>query len=66
GIVEGTLELVENLGEYALVHLRTATGVEFIAKTETPPEASTGSNVSFNINADLAHFFDNNNGTRLA
>jgi len=29
-VVEGKLELVENLGEYALVHLKTATGVEFI------------------------------------
>lgn len=35
-VVEGRLELVENLGEYALVHLVTAAGVEFIAKTEKP------------------------------
>lgn len=64
-IVEGSLELVENLGEYALVHLRTASGVEFIAKTEKPPGVPKGSIVSFGTNANLSHFFDANNGRRL-
>lgn len=65
-VVEGTLELVENLGEYALVHLRTATGVEFIAKTEKPPQVPKASTVCFGIAAELAHFFDANSGLRLA
>ena len=64
-MVEGTLELVENLGEYALVHLRTATGVEFIAKTERPPEAPKGSMIGFNIEPGLAHYFDAPSGARL-
>jgi multiple sugar transport system ATP-binding protein/alpha-glucoside transport system ATP-binding protein len=63
-IVEGTLELVENLGEYALVHLRTTSGVEFIAKTEKPPAVPKASSVSFSIRPELAHFFDSESGIR--
>jgi multiple sugar transport system ATP-binding protein/alpha-glucoside transport system ATP-binding protein len=36
-VVKGKLELVENLGEYALVHLIATGGAESIAKTD-PPE----------------------------
>ena len=57
-VVEGTLELVENLGEYALIHLRTASNVEFIAKTEKPPEDAKGSTIRFTAKPELAHFFD--------
>ena len=64
-VVEGTLELVENLGEYALVHLRTATGVEFIAKTEKPPQVAKGATVGFGIDAGLSHLFDRGTGARL-
>ncbi len=65
-VVEGTLELVENLGEYALVHLLTPTNVEFIAKTEKPPEAAKGSTVAFGFKPNLAHFFDTSSGARMA
>ncbi len=65
GVVEGTLELVENLGEYALVHLMTETKVEFIAKTEKPPAVPKGSTISFSIKPELAHFFDSNSGERI-
>lgn len=65
-VVEGAMELVENLGEYALVHLRTASGVEFIAKTEKPPTAANGSIVGFGIDAGLSHLFDKSSGARLA
>ena len=64
-VVDGSMELVENLGEYALVHLRTASGVEFIAKTEKPPAAPNGSVVSFGIDASLSHLFDKSTGARL-
>jgi len=64
-VVEGTLELVENLGEYALVHLLTASNVEFIAKTEKPPQVQKGSTIAFGVKPDLAHFFDANSGSRL-
>jgi len=65
-VVEGTLELVENLGEYALVHLLTPTNIEFIAKTERPPEVAKGSTISFDIKSELVHFFDAKSGNRLA
>lgn len=63
-VVEGTLELVENLGEYALVHLVTATGVEFIAKTEKPPKTEKGGTIGFSIKPELAHYFDAETGLR--
>ena len=64
-VVTGRLELVENLGEYALVHLVTATGAEFIAKTEKPPKEAKGSMIGFAIKPALAHFFDKNTGLHL-
>jgi ABC-type sugar transport system ATPase subunit len=64
-VVEGTLELVENLGEYALVHLLTRSNVEFIAKTEKPPAVAKGSTIGFGIKPESAHFFDDS-GLRMA
>jgi len=64
-VIEGTLELVENLGEYALVHLRTESNVEFIAKTDRPPEVPKGSFIGFGIHPDLVHYFDSRSGARL-
>lgn len=63
-VVEGRLDLVENLGEYALVHLISATGVEFIAKTEKPPAAEKGGMIGFTVKPDLAHYFDIESGLR--
>jgi len=63
-VVEGTLELVENLGEYALVHLLTPSKVEFIAKTEKPPAGAKGSTIGFTFKQDLVHFF-NADGLRI-
>ena len=62
--VQGRLELVENLGEYALVHLITASGVEFIAKTERPPSEPKGATLSFSIKPELVHRFDTESGLR--
>ena len=62
--VQGKLELVENLGEYALVHLITETGVEFIAKTEKPPAQAKGETISFSVKPELAHYFDKETGLR--
>lgn len=63
-VVQGKLELVENLGEYALVHLVSEKGVEFIAKTEKPPKEAKGSTLSFEIKPELAHYFDIETGLR--
>lgn len=64
-VVEGRLDLVENLGEYALVHLISASGAEFIAKTEKPPKAEKGDVLGFAVKAELAHYFDPETGLRL-
>ncbi len=64
-VVEGTLELVENLGEYSLVHLLTPSKAEFIAKTERPPTVAKGSTLSFGIKDELVHFFNKDTGARL-
>lgn len=64
-VIEGSLELVENLGEYALVHLLSNSNVEFIAKTEKPPNATKGSSIYFDIAPERAHFFDSKSGARL-
>jgi len=63
-VVIGNLELVENLGEYALLHLRTGSGVEFIAKTEKPPQAANGNAIGFSVRPELVHFFDAHSGLR--
>ena len=57
-IISGSLELVENLGEYALVHLTTETGVSFIAKLDQPPKGKKGTMMHFTSSAEQAHYFD--------
>jgi ABC-type sugar transport system ATPase subunit len=64
-VVAGTLELVENLGEYALVHLICASGTAFIAKMEKPPSVEKGAQISFGIKPDLLHVFDSKTGLRI-
>ena len=64
-VIQGTLELVENLGEYALVHLLTASGKSFIAKTEKPPKEQKGAIMSFTIDKSLAHYFNIETGVRV-
>ena len=64
-VLEGKLELVENLGEYALAHLTTETGVEFIAKVEKPPAIALGDMMQFSIRPDLVHVFDVATGLRV-
>ncbi len=63
-VVEGRLELVENLGEYVLVHLVTPSGAEFIAKTEKPPSEKQGETLGFTIKPELAHYFEIETGLR--
>ena len=41
-VVQGKLELVEQLGEYALVHLITSKGADFIVKMEHLPMEAKG------------------------
>ena len=63
-VVKGSLDLIENLGEYALVHLTTETGVEFIAKMDAAPKEKKGTVLSFTVPANLAHYFNVETGLR--
>ena len=63
-VVSGRLELVENLGEYCLVHLVSKSGVEFIAKTEKPPQTPKGESILFTVKSELVHVFDTETGLR--
>ena len=64
-LIGGTLDLVEQLGEYALVHLNTAAGVPFIAKMDEPPEVTKGAQMWFTANPNLVHFFAQESGLRI-
>ena len=66
GIVKGRLELVEQLGEYALAHMTMEHGTEFIAKLERPPEAPAGSELQFSAEPERIHVFDRETGARKA
>jgi ABC-type sugar transport system ATPase subunit len=64
-LIGGALDLVEQLGEYALVHLNTAAGVPFIAKMDEPPEVTKGAQMWFTANPNLVHFFAQESGLRI-
>ncbi|GHA53094.1 sugar ABC transporter ATP-binding protein [Amylibacter ulvae] len=66
GMIRGKLELVEQMGEFALVHLSTPKGVMFSAKMPQPPTEKLGETLEFNANsADLIHLFDPQSGLRI-
>ncbi len=56
--VSGRMELIENLGEYVLVHLKSEQGTEFIAKLETLPDVAKGDMLHFLAPAERVHIFD--------
>lgn len=64
-ILGGTLDLIEQLGEYALVHLNTNSGGSFIVKMDAPPKVSKGAQMWFTANLDLVHLFDQGTGLRI-
>jgi ABC-type sugar transport system ATPase subunit len=67
GLVSGRLDLIENLGEYALVHLATDNDEGFIVKLETVPEASKGDTVYFAAESEeRIHTFDAKTEARIA
>ena len=63
--VSGKLELVENLGEYVLVHLIGSKGKTFIAKMDRHLVGSTGENLTFKVFSKNAHWFDSASKKRL-
>ncbi|MEP3347161.1 MAG: sn-glycerol-3-phosphate ABC transporter ATP-binding protein UgpC [Litoreibacter sp.] len=56
-LISGKLDLVEQLGEYALAHLITEDGSEFIAKMETPPTEAYGDTLHFTAIPERQHVF---------
>ena len=63
-VISGRLELVEQLGEYVLVHLETTTGTELIAKMPAMPKQAKGEMMHFKAELELCHLFDQNTGAR--
>ncbi|MHA1555003.1 MAG: ABC transporter ATP-binding protein, partial [Alphaproteobacteria bacterium] len=63
-LVRAKLELVEQLGEYALAHMISEGGVEFIAKMDRPPEMERGGYMNFCADGDVVHIFDEATGHR--
>ena len=64
-LITAQLELVEQLGEYALLHMQTDEGVEFTAKSEHPPEVAKGGIIGFTTQASRIHLFDRNSRARV-
>ena len=64
-LVSATLELVENLGEYALVHMLTTDGDEVIVKMDTPPKQAPGEVMHLTVGKADFHVFDAASGQRV-
>ena len=64
-LVSAPLELVENLGEYALVHMVTEGGRELIVKMDKPPKAEAGDMIHLTADAGNIHCFDAESGLRM-
>ena len=64
-LITAQLELVEQLGEYVLLHMQTDEGVEFTAKSEHPPEVAKGGIIGFTTRAARIHLFDRNSRARV-
>ncbi len=58
GVIQGKPNLVEPLGEYALVHCETVRGSPFIVKTTDPENIRKGSIISFDVDPAVTHRFD--------
>ena len=58
-VIEGTPNLIEHLGEYALVHCDTSSGHQFIVKTTDLDKISKGTLSGFFVDAGDTYSFDN-------
>ena len=63
-LVSGTLELIEQFGEYALAYLVTGEGTEFTVKLDLPPFDCVGKRMRFDTLAKTIHTFDTGTGDR--
>ena len=65
GVIQGKPNLVEPLGEYALVHCETVRGSPFIVKTTDPENITKGSVMSFDVDPVVTHRFDQLSQSRI-
>lgn len=63
--VSGTLDLIEHLGEYALLYISTEDGTEIIAKIEEVDALQRGQQVHLSVADKHIHLFDPETKTRL-
>lgn len=64
-LITAKLELIEQLGEYVLIHMLTDDGVEFTAKGESEPAARKGEYMSFTARPSRIHLFDRLSSNRI-
>ena len=65
-LVSARLELVENLGEYALVHMLTKGGDEVIVKMDAQPKQAPGEVMHLTVGKNDFHVFDAASGQRVS
>ena len=63
-LISASLELFENLREYALVHMVPAGGRELIVKMDKPPKAGAGEVIHLTADAGSIHFFEAESGLK--
>ncbi|MEM6467656.1 MAG: sn-glycerol-3-phosphate ABC transporter ATP-binding protein UgpC [Pseudomonadota bacterium] len=64
--VMATPSLIENLGEYALVHCETPSGSEFIVKLTEPGPIAKGQQIPLAAEPSKQHLFDKQTNLRVA
>ena len=63
--LRATPDLIENLGEYALVHCVTESGTEFIVKSTEPSAFAKGTEIGLASPAGRRHVFDAETSARI-
>jgi len=64
-LLEGTLEVLEDVGEARLLHVRVADSL-IVAKVSERPEVEVGSKVSLTVDSERCHLFDSDTGKNLS
>ena len=64
-LITATPDLIENLGEVALVHCKTERGMEFIAKTTDLGAFQIGTEISLTADKSALSFFDSTTQNRV-
>ena len=64
-LITATPDLIENLGEVALVHCKTEKGMEFIAKTTDLSAFQIGTEISLTADKSALSFFDSTTQNRV-